>query len=712
MNAKRTNKAERNETNRGLLTIERTSEKDAPSGKSQIVVNVHSTIVDRYEGTSRTEAIWSDETNLRVLTNAASDSVVREECARFFLTRAIGPVLVDLIAVRTVRPTETVITKGKLFNAIGTKVSSNAANVIMELLVPYLTKVGILSTSGSYAIRVDYPFQPVTVEVMAHDVAMMEIVRVLEGIKVLNIADKKYSKEVFAEMIGNDLYDIGRKFLDVNSIGSIVDDIVKGVRARIDTALDGFTGTIDASWRDSDVVSTLASNWTFVEAALSLPRGKIGCTNEGWKLSQHGPSVLAAIKSSQRYAVVGKSEVSRDIGTRKIRNNRGVPVSVVLWRSAVPDAVGMPVYAYEDADLAGAFTLTLPKEHIGEVVASAYGNVNGLGTDSVAAMLASMLTDAIESGWGKSQLMYQIDLGAYQFVPQPTLVALLSERVTVELDDNGNVIRCASATSGGVDRIKMWYTVATNEKDLSWGLSGRFDGSTYLTCSEAEAFLVMNDLTPTGKVEAKPQLYTGAAFNSKIVNFDEESLCPLERRFGFSVNVYNTKVHGSIRPGDLGTMKVNKLISLVVPTYNRAVFDAVSEAFDTMRDIAKQMAATTVADDPEYNGGVALAEMLARGIARKLLHYSRNISPAFRSEIHRGMVSKSLSEMTMDQSIQMRARLAQKAFGAYADVYALSTFMKMQGICTTENSFWHDIVCDQEMAKAYFEEESDRPALS
>jgi len=720
----------------GLLTVQRSDGGyDSIAGYREIVLNVYNTIIDRYEGTAHTEAIWAEKANVRVVQNAANNITVRNDCAQFFLTRKVRKIIIDNIATHTVRPGDVMISKSDLWDSVVKSATDvNVANVLMEILVPYMNKVGVLSKNGDYSMRFQYPVGPVTVAAIASDVAAFEIVRVMENAKVVNIADRKYSKEVFADEVADALFEIGRAFLDTNQLGNVIDDMVKGVRARIDLDGTGLTGLVDVSWRDNDVVATLANNWVFIEAALNLaPGSSITPLNEGWKLDTNAPRILAAIKSSQRYAVVGKAEAIRNIGTRKVRNNRGIPLSVVLFRAAAPSAVGMSVYAYPDSVVGGAFTLTHTKERIGEVIAAAYGNSSALGTVNAAKRLHDMLTDAAQGGFTNFAAMYQIDIGGYAFIENRMVAALMSQRVAVALDADGSVVRddrefFLTENNERQAHIKMWYTVPTTEKDLSWGLSGRFDGSSFLTSSVAEVYLAMDEVVPTSVIDEKPQLYTSAAFNTRVVNFDSRTVRKINTRYSFNVEVNGTGVHGSFKPADLGSMKANPQVSLVVPTYNAQVFDAVAQTFTTMLDLCRRVgeAAANPDDNPEYTGGTHLAAFLERRVARDVLLYAQNLSPAFRAEIHRGVRARATMAMTMDQSIALRARLSQKSFGAYADVLALSLFIEMQGMggSTVDStgeiepngkrstrSFWKDIVNDNTMAQTYFETETDRAAL-
>lgn len=717
----------------GILTMKRLDSKDLPSiAMREVVLNVLSTIVDRYEGTVITETIWGEKPNIRLITNAVDNFDTRMALARFFMSRKIMKPLINIIEPRTIRKGEVMITKADLYGAIYNAADKDktVADVAMELVNSYLLRVGVVSETGDYTHRFEYHFEPVTVRRIGNDVSSFEIVRVMEQAKVVDIADRKYSREAFAEAIATELYELGKAFLDVNSLSTIIDDLVKGVRANLDPAADGLTGMVDPEWRNHDVVSTLSTNWVFIEEALSMPTNSdLTLANQLWKLDKFAPSILAAIKSSQRYAIVGKVEASRHIGTKKVRDLRGRPITSVFWRSARPDPVGMSVYAYEDDALNGAYTLTHTKERLGEVVAAAYNGASDLGTDFVARALVSTLTDAVEAGMENLPLMYQIDLGGYAFVENKTLVALLADRVSVFFDENNMVVRDESIahvdpeTGEEAHSIKMWYTVPTRERDLTWSMSGRFDQSSYLTSSVGEALLAMDELVPSGTIEAKPQLYSANAFNSKIVNFDERSLRRADTRYPFSVEVNRVKIHGSFKPVDIGSMKSNPFTSLVVPMYNKDVFQAVANTFEAMLYIARQLkkAALDPDNNPEYRGGAGLPAFLERNIGRSILSYAQNLAPSFREEIQRGMLNRALIGMPMEASIAMRARLAQRAFGAYADVVALSFFVEMQGMNDNvdaqadekkDDTFWRRIVRDDVLAQTYFETETDRKPLN
>lgn len=715
-----------------LLVIQRsTGGRDMPEGLREMSVSVHNTIIDRFEGTAVTEPIWGEKANLRVIQTGAADTAVREECAQFFIKRRLARIITDMIPTHMVKLGEAMLLKPSLYGAISKAVPNRvAAGVVTEIVIPYLLKVGVLSTSGDYTSRFQYPVGPVTIDEITHDLASYEIVRVMESASVVSLAGKKYSKEVFAAEVADALEEVGRAFLDVNFLSTVVDDIVKGVRARVDIECVGLRGVVDPVWRDNEVVKSLASNWVFLEAALSLPPSTlITPSNEAWKLDSFAPGVLASLKSSARYAIVGKAEAIRNIGTRKVRNNRGVPISTVFWRAANPDAVGMSVYAYEDDSLAGAYSLRHTKERLGEVVSMVYARPDLLGTTEAALRLANTLSDVAQGGFQDLALLYQIDVGSYAFVENRMVAALCATRISIAFDDNGLVVRDASekyfhSASGELrDHIKMWYTIATTERDLSWGLSGRYEGGSFTTASAAEAYLAMDEITPASSIDSKPQLFTSAAFNTRIVNFDTRSIKPVNTRYTFNVTVNGALVHGSFKPSDLGTMKANPYVSLVVPHYNGQVFTAVAAVFKQTLAICDQLerAAGDAERYPTYTGGAGLPVYLRRRMAREVLGYAQTLAPFFRAEVQRGMMQRAQHDMPMEQSIALRARLAQRAFGAYADVYALSLFIEMQGMGESAQvsngdkpgvvSFWRDIISSSDMVQVYIESESDRPAV-
>jgi len=672
-----------------------------------IDVRINSTILDRLAGTVVTEPILRSKPNLNMIMRRAADPSVREKCAGFFLTGRVAAVIESVVPVHTMRPGESIILQKELFKAV-TKADSDprVQMVLSEILNSYLTDCGVIQEQGSFTTRMYYPFVAVSVNSLAEDIGMQEVVRVLGGVDRISLSQKKYTTKTFAAAVAQALYPVGKAFLDVNELSGIIGDIVIGVRAELDPTLRGFRGSVTQTWRDNVVVQEMSHNYVFVEAALNLPVGNaanITPLNDGWKLNNWAPIILAALKTSQRYAIVGKSEVTRTLGLKKVRDLRGRAVSYVLHRSARPEAVAQSVYAFNDIELKNAVTVVPTKERIAEAVAAAYGNNTALGTDTAAKYLHSFLTHAVEGGFTNAHLGYHIDLGELQAAGHHEVACLISERVRVKIESDGTVHH--PGVDAAMERDHgWWYQVATTERDFGSRVRGLFDSSTFVTNQIGEVFLATDEFEPQGVYDPRPQLIAPVAFDSRIMDFDTETnLASLTSRYAWDVTINNTRVFGAFKASELGGMKSLANTSLVVPIYNDDVFHTVVSVFNTIEELldAVDKQRTKDGDGPSYD----TSSYLRRLLGGSLLRYAQFLSPGFRQEVHKGMVDRAVTKLLPDAAMELRARLSQREFGGYADVSALMLFLTMQGFDTKP---WIELVKKQDMSRVFFEHGSDR----
>jgi len=688
----------------GVKYLERDNGSSRSMPSNTVNVQIVSTILDRLAGTVVTEPIFRAKPNLNMIMRRASDPGVREKCATFFLTNKLVEPLTSIIPVNTIKPGDAAVLQKDLFKAIARVENDPRVQlVVTEIVNAHLIGCGVIQDSGTFTTRIYYPFTQVTTRSLADDIGMQEVVRVLGGLDKIDVANKKYTNRSFAAAVAQSLYAVGKALLDVNELSGIVGDMVLGVRAAIDPELTGFKGSVTQSWRDNTVIQELAKNYVFVDAALSLPAGDATPLNDGWKLNNWAPIILAALKTSQRYSIVGKNEVMRSLGLRKIRDLRGRPVSYILHRSAKPEAVAQSVYAFEDAEIAGAVTVIPTKERVAEAVASAYGQTAGLGTDAVAGYLASFLTDAVEAGYTNYKLGYHIDLGTLQEAGHHEVACLMSERIRVKIDADGSVVKPGLNPDMTKD-YGWWYHVSTNERDFGDLNRGVFDSTTYVTNRLAEVFIAADEFEPQSPVDPRPQLIAPVAFDSRIMDFDPETnLASLTSRYAWDITINNSRVNGAFKASELGGMKSLSNTSLVVPIYNDDVFHTVISVFQTiealLKDLTKQRALNN--DGPDE---VTVA-YLRRSLGRSFLRYAQSIAPGFRQEIHNGMIDRAVTRLQPDAAMALRARLGQREFGGYADVSALLMFLTMQGF---DVKGWSDMAKDLDMARVFLEYGSDR----
>jgi hypothetical protein len=692
----------------GVKFLERDSGSSRAVPTNTVNVQIVSTIIDRLAGTVVTEPIFRAKPNLNMIMRRASDPGVREKCATFFLTHKLVDPLTSVIPVNTLKPGDAAILQKDLFKAI-TKVENDpkVQMVVTEIVNAHLIGCGVIQDSGTFTTRIYYPFKPVTTQSLADDIGMQEVVRVLGGIEKIDISSKKYTNRSFAAAVAQSLYAVGKALLDVNELSGVVGDMVLGCRAAIDPELTGFKGSVTQAWRDNVVIQELSKNYVFVDAALSLPAGNATPLNDGWKLNNWAPIILAALKTSPRYAIVGKSEVTRSLGLRKIRDLRGRPVAYVLHRSAKPEAVAQSVYAFEDAEISGAVTVIPTKERVAEAVAAAYGQTSGLGTDAVAGYLVSFLTDAVEAGYTNYKLGYHIDLGTLQEAGHHEIACLLSERIRVKIEADGSVVKPGLNPDMTRD-YGWWYHVATSERDFGDLNRGVFDSTTYVTNRLAEVFIAVDEFEPQSPVDPRPQLIAPVAFDSRIMGFDPATnLASLTSRYAWDITINNSRVNGAFKASELGGMKSLSNTSLVVPIYNDDVFHTVIGVFNTisslLNDLVKQRAANGEGPD------AVTISYLKRALGRSFLRYAQSLAPGFRQEIHNGMIDRAVTKLLPDAAMALRARLGQREFGGYADVSALLMFLTMQGFDTKA---WAEMAKDLDMARVFLEYGSDRSSSS
>lgn len=682
----------------------------APSFRGElrrIEVTPRTVFIDRYEGTTRIDQIWQGEPNQQVIIARTADSVVREACAKWFRGRSIEPVIKSLLTVKTIKAGTVPFTRKDLYAAIrnnsGVDLTDSMATVIMEIVSPFLTKLGLVGGSGKYTMRTSYGFKKVTVVDIAHDASMQEVLRVLKDAKTLDISGKTYTPSVLAEEIAECLMPVGLAFTDFNELLLVIEDLVRGVRGHIDpNAHDsGLTGTVDPSWRDHSVVVELASNVTFIEAALSLT-GSITPKLDAWKLDKWAPAVMAAMKVSARYGLVGRAEFCRSWNLTKIRDLRGQVRATIVHRTAKPAAVAMSVYAFPDATMANTTILSPTKERIAEAIVSAYNGGEAMSISAGVRVFAELLLHAVEAGYNPNGDAYIVDVADLDndlSGDQARLIPVMrADRVIYQIDDDGSLTR--------------FISVKTEERKVaaSWAMTGRYDGGSFLTSDLAEAYMMMDEFASTGAVDERAQMLSAEAMNSRLIGFDTDvELVELKTRISYSCMMTGVEkpITGAFKANDLGSMRASASTSLVKPKFNEAVLRGLEMALGHSRDLLDRLGKIEPGDDgavpvmPE-----ALRRQLQRMFAHGVLRVAQGLAPGFRDEVQRGMIERSVGGLTFDASLALRSRMNQNNFAGYADVFSLVLFLTMQGL--DERNVWASLAKDPDLTQVYFEYGSDR----
>lgn len=728
-----------------------------PDLARRLQIYVQHDIVDRWEGMAETVEIWGSQPNVQFISRQLTDADTRLRAANVFVRRETVTVIEQLVkGIRQVRPSDVSTTKEHVISCIRDlpQMDDVTASIVGELMLPVLIEKGMVNANMSYSKHIRYGFGRVDVSDIALDVAMHQVSQAVDAARASSInKDTKYSVRPLCEALGEALRPIGLALLDVNELTPIVEDMVKGVRAHLDPsgAVTPDSGSVPRSWREHQVVEELSKNLVFVRAALTLSDStRLSLVSEGWRLEKWAPIILSAIKSSSRYAWIGKAEALRHYTLRKVRDNSGMPVCSVLSRDMRAVPVAQTVFAVRDAIMATATNINATKDRIAEAVQVAYGRAD-FSVDMAASMFADLLTDAVEAGWVGSDAVYSFGAplrsGEQAAGHASDVAALLSERLYVEVDENGVVVDDASrellrviteandtvlsnpsasaedhaiATANLEEwsrlwRPKWWFVVPTKERNLRiW--SGVHHGTEVVTSDPSEALLAATEFSAVDALPARAQVLGPKAFSSRVIDFDLSSLLQrLTNRFSFDITVNDVSMRGTLSAQEFGSLKSGVYTSLVVPSFNAEVIEQAQTVFETAKVTLDRMRSHKNAESMWLQGNVPGAPFFAfveRRVARELLQLAQKLSPAFRTDVHRAIVERSVlssasvdGKIGPDDAMVLRARLHQKTFAACADLVALQFFLDIQGL---RHEGWTQLVNSEELVRVCMELGSDR----
>lgn len=680
--------------------------KSHPSEAFRLKIVVQSTLHDRFWGLSTSETVWGTQPNKRVVEESLASPEVRARVAEFFVSRELAPILNKMIGVRTIRPSETIFTKADVIQSITEAIEDpSAARVILEFLIPAMIKIGTVSSNIEYSSQVSYGFDRVTVDAIRQNVTTYNVIEAYNSIKLSLDPKMSMSTTVFAETLSEALRPMGLAMLEMVDLSGVVDDIVSGIRAHLDPTYEagGVSGSVPNSWRTHSVVAELSTNLVFVREALSIPENSsISLLTDEWKLAQWAPVVLTAIKSSERFAMVSKSQALRNYQFMKVRDVRGVPLSTVVARDLHVQPVAQSVYALRDSVVEQAYNINATKDRIADVVQSAYGKAT-FSTIDGARLVADNLQDYVAQGWIGHRALYMVDvsesaesrsdlaifLSDYVYVEYVDGRITLSQNVEKLLEDNQDL-------EEPIDEKQLWdpkwhFFVPTKEVSFRpW--SGQHLGEAVVTSDPAEVFLAAEERDDSDAVPVRPQLLSAAAFGSRLVGLNAENILvnSAASRYVFSVHAAGLEVSGSLKASDFASLRSSAYTCLVKPHFNEAVIQGLQGAYDLATSIT-----TSARRKAEWSEqGRAPDEMFSlvqNRASRNLLSLAQQLSPAFRQEVHEMMIEKALiqNRKSSSEADLFRSRLVQKTFGAVADLIALSFFLYLQGI---DSESWDEMI--------------------
>lgn len=671
-----------------------------PPHEQRLAIVVVTDILNRWEGTSTIEPIWDVKPNARFVASVLIDPKLRKEVADFFINRSIARAIVEMIPTAMLKPGETSFTKDQVAEAIAAvSNSSDMTSVILELTLPALLTIKLVSDNIRYSRQVNYGFNRVTVKEIQHDVSMYQVLQVANGAKLVNVDPaRKYSKQVFASLVAESFRGIGLAMLDIHDLSDVVSDLVKGTRAVHDPLMTvgSLTGCVPRWFVNNPVVQELSQNLVFIRAALSLPAGSsVDIQTDRTSLEKWAPLIISAIKSSEQFAWVSKAESLRHYGVKKVRDTTGKPVSIVAYRKVAAHPAAQAVYAIEDVLVPGAYSINASKDRIAEEIQSAYGRAT-FGTETGVDLLYAVLSDVADMGYRDFRDAYMLDAeGNGKSLSE--LAALRADRLYVGVTEDGVTLsdeteRMMRDDDSNIDFDRMWepawwFSAATRERNLDI-LSGMHYADEVITSDPIELLLAVDEFEALDVLPARPQMLAAAAFNTRVVGFNIETVQAVDKKFKFDIDVLNVKMAGALRVTDFASMKSSHHTSVVRPFYNSAVIHGFSDAFAIANVVAREMSGSR--DRESWINGVEPTEDFFRFLdlraARALLAVAQTLSPSFRQMVANGMIERSITSARLSpgDAVIMRARLMQSVFGAYCDITALMFFFFLQGIETPE----------------------------
>lgn len=671
-------------------------------------LHFHTTVVDRLSGATFVERIWGPESNLRVVQQRAVDPAVREACYNFFLSRKLRVMMNNIISVKSFKIGAKMFQVDTVYKELVANTSNiDAAAVIAEIIFPVLHNIGMISDSRVYTTRVRFPIAPVTASLIARDVMMEEIVRVARASTArLNAAkDETFHTDGFACAFAEAFVPVGAKILETNELGAVIDDIVSGVRAHIDPELSGLTGSIPTSWSQNATVAELASCFPFVMAALAVPSGSsLRIKNELSQLLDWAPIVLASMKSSERYAIVGREAFAYDICKQALLDLRGLPRMFVMHRSAQPVAVAQAVYVMSDAFIADAHNIFESKTRLDQQIAAGYSNVSNMGTDHAVSELKRGLRHLIEAGFSPDRLGYVFDVGSGYEISSYELACLTASRVQANFKAIANSGKPALDTSSPHQPFWVFY-MNTPYRDAPIALSGKFLGEEYMTNSVAEALLMSHDIMAKGSMNARPQLIAKAAYGSAMINFDAaHETVPVVNKVSYNATIGHVHIHGKLAINAIGSLAAPDSMTVVKPVFNSDIFDTVAdvyasfdEAVDAYSKEAQRLSSTAV--------DARVLAYIQRIRAQLVQSIAQSVSISLRQQIADAIREQAVASLSPQKALEMNAQLAQAHFAAYTDLVGLAFFLEAQGV---DHSFVDDVFSSQELMTEVLTNGSDR----
>lgn len=686
-----------------LVTVSTKADASVTNVVSRIPLNIASIIIDRLRGSSLVDTLWSETVNTDYITHVLTQdgNELRDQLAASLMNGSVIKIYSDFIGVPTQRAGGVKGTKSTSYDAcLGVLKNSALASLMNELLMPIYSAQGLVSMHSSYGVRRKVPYADVTTKMIADDMLKQGIVTAVKQASELFVVPNGFSStDALAEMLAEAVKPIGVALTMISRYEDVIDDMVLGVLANIDPApLQSQLGSIPHELRTNPVVMQLSTCWTFIDAALSLRTEINGAAGPSVRnaspkvnptlFEKYADTLMAMIRSSERYAMVSRSHFVGDLGFMKVFDLRGIPVSTVLYHAANIEAMSMAVIKVDDVSLAGAINLQAAPDRVSERMATAYGDIEQYATtERAAAVMSDILTLRVEAGEEVEQLIVARLSSQEEMLSDRLMAAMFSDSVSASYD-----------ISADDQQVKSGYTLVYSGKTQYRALALTAGGITrdhYVTTSPAEVFLALDEKAPTRSVEAPPQAIPFKSLNTKLMGFDSSDFIEALTRCTYKINVNDVELYGTIRLQELTSIRMGTYINMVKPYFNSEVFSLIDEMLTSSYEMAKSITKSMPAQ-----------RRAKRIVAEYLIEMAQSLSPAFRNEIHSMIVEHAAKTLPSEESMRLRARLNQKSLKSAIDIVAATVLFKLQGLA--ETTLIDNMSGDEEVIDAWIDFGSDR----
>lgn len=677
---------------------------------SMVRVDIRETIVDRRAGTRSIERIWGDEANVEVMAvamTAEAPGVIREEVSNFFMSRRIAGILEGLTAPMTIQPGDRIFLVSSLVSSVQAAVSSRAAVVILEFVIPYLRRLNMIADTGRYTAEIYYPNANVQVDSLTEDVVVQHAADEASRIDVSSISANKHTKQTFAAAVAEKLVSIGENFMDSVLFTDLFDDIKVGIRERLTMGYPHvWTGDCPTSWRNDPVVKALSSNYVFVKAALELPATTDATpVNSLHELSDRAKLALAALNTSRRYAIVSAGEFKRFVLKKNLRDQTGIARMFMLARNAEPFAVAQTVTAFADSVLPDVVTnIGSSVDGLDKFLAAGYAEPERLSVRTHFEGLCRAGSYLIEAGYRPAELGYAMNVGGDAFRFGHELCALSAAEVWLTMPDDDDVTAYFS-TAKEVE-YEWVFGVRTTEREFRRpAMDARILGDMLYTSAVGEVLIALEDSDTREVMPARPQLLSKDVEKTRLVQFDQDaSLLALGRRYSFNISLGGQEIQGSFYNQQIGFMSTLRNVFIVKPAFNIDVLHCVADVYGVYDELLAQVAKWNA--DPSVTAvPTVLIDFVKRHKTTHLVEMGRGVSKVFRHAVQQAIAKRALTDLDAEAAALARGQLQQQQFAGYADLYALYVFLDTQGVCA---DFVSDVISAAESLPVILELGSDR----